>query len=420
MLFDLSSRNRDVLALVDCNNFYASCERVFAPALRGKPVVVLSNNDGCAIARSREAKALGVKMGQPYFEWKRLVDLHGIKVLSANFALYGDMSRRVMDVLRTFQPALEIYSIDEAFLPLEGVSGDLEAYGRMIRERVYQCTGIPVTVGISHIRTLAKAANRLAKDRGFSALGLLEPAAVDRWLEGLATQDVWGIGGKKSQWLAAHGCHNALQLKNAPDDWVRKNLSVMTLRTVFELRGIPCQDLEESPPSKKSIATTRSFAREMVDKSELGGLLVSFAAMAAEKMRAQGSAARAVQIFVQSSPFKPDYYGNSAVAVIPGGECYTPRLFGLVRGLLERIYRPGVSYKKAGVILLDLVTSGVDDADLFGTRAGHAREDRLMEVVDGLNGAVVWAPEMNAWPSVGRQERRSPKFTTRWPELLKV
>ncbi len=420
MLFDLSSKDCDTVALVDCNNFYASCERVFNPQLRGKPVVVLSNNDGCAIARSQEAKALGIKMGQPFYQWQKLVASHGVYALSANFALYGDMSYRVMEVLKEFSPEIEIYSIDEAFLSLAGMNIDLEEYGHRIRKRVYQCTGIPVSVGISRTKTLAKVANHLAKDNKLGSLCLLNEAATDQWLEGIPTREIWGIGSKKSEWLSAQGCLNALQLKNAPDAWVKKNLSVMTLRTVYELRGISCQEIEEGAVSKQSIATTRSFAHEIADKGELAGLVTSFVAMAAEKMRAQGSAARSVQVFVQSSPFKPEYYGNAAVGQIPSGDDYTPRLMGMVRRLLDRIYRPGVAYKRAGVVLMDLFKAGSGGADLFNSQGHNEREARLMEVVDRLGGDVVWAPEMNAWGSVGKQERRTPKFTTRWEDVLKV
>jgi DNA polymerase V len=420
MLFDLSSRDQKVIALVDCNNFYASCERVFNPKLRGKPVVVLSNNDGCAIARSREAKALGIKMGQPFFEWQKLVAQHDIGVFSANFALYGDMSHRVMEVLKEFSPDIEVYSIDEAFLSLDGMSIDFEEYGHLIKQRVYQCTGIPVTVGISRTKTLAKVANHLAKDRDIGSLCLLDEAVTDRWLEGIPTQEVWGIGGKRSAWLASKGIVSALQLKNAPDDWVRKNLSVMTLRTVYELRGIPCLAIEDSAPSKKSIATTRSFAHEVTDKEELTCLVASFVAIAAEKMRSQGSVARVVQVFIQSNPFKVNYYSNSAISEIPYGEGYTPRLMGMTRSLLERIYRPSIAYKRAGVVLMDFVKESVDVADLFEGRRYDEREARLMGVVDGLGGDVVWGPELTAWGSVGRQERRTPKFTTRWQEVLRV
>ena len=420
MLFDLSSKDRDTIALVDCNNFYVSCERVFNPRLRGKPVVVLSNNDGCAIARSQEAKALGIKMAQPFYQWQNLVGLHGIHVLSANFALYGDMSYRVMDVLKEFSPEIEVYSIDEAFLSLTGMNIDLEAYGHRIRERVYQCTGIPVCVGISRTKTLAKVANHLAKDKKWGSFCLLDEALTDHWLAGIPTREIWGIGARKSDWLAGQGCLNALQLKQAPDAWVKKNLSVMTLRTVYELRGVPCQDLEDGAISKQSIATTRSFAHEISEKGELAGVVTAFVAMAAEKMRAQGSAARGVQVFIQASPFKPGYYGNSAIGQIPDGDDYTPRLMKMVSLLLDRIYRPGVAYKRAGIVLMDLVKAGTGGEDLFKAQGHNQREARLMDVIDRLNGDVVWAPEMNAWGSVGKQERRTPRFTTRWQDVLKV
>lgn len=420
MLFDLSSKDQATLALVDCNNFYVSCERVFNPKLRGKPVVVLSNNDGCAIARSHEAKALGIKMGQPLYQWQRLAAVHGIHVLSANFALYGDMSYRVMEALKEFSPQIEIYSIDEAFLSLAGMPVDLEAYGHKIKQQVYQCTGIPVSVGISRTKTLAKVANHLAKDNNLGSLCLFDEQVTDQWLANIPTKEIWGIGAKKSAWLAAQGCWNALQLKKAPDAWVKKHLSVMTLRTVYELRGIACQDIEEDVALKKSIATTRSFAHEIADKEELAGLVSAFVAMAAEKMRAQGTVAKVLQVFIQSSPFKPGYYSPSAIGEVPSGSDYTPRLMALARRLLERIYRPGIAYKRAGVILMDLVKPDAEGADLFKEQGRSEREARLMAVVDRLDGAVVWAPAMNVWGGVGKQERRTPRYTTRWQDILKV
>jgi DNA polymerase V len=420
MLCDLSSRDQKVIALVDCNNFYASCERVFNPKLRDKPVVVLSNNDGCAIARSKEAKALGITMGQPFFEWQQLVRPHDIRVLSANFALYGDLSWRVMETLKEFSPEIEIYSIDEAFLSLNRMKVDLAEYGHRIKQRVYQCTGIPVSVGISRTRTLAKVANHLAKDRNLGSLCLLDEGATDRWLADIPTEKLWGIGRKKSAWLAAQGVLNALQLKNAPDEWVRRHLSVMTLRTVYELRGIACEALVENAPAKKSVATTRSFAGEVTDRAELAMLVASFVARAAEKMRSKGSAARVIQVFVQSSPFKPDYYSNSAVGEVPDGEGYTPRLMALTRRLLKRIYRPGVAYKRAGVILTDFVRANGGAADLFKERGREEKEARLMDVVDRMQGQVSWGSELTAWGIVGRQQKRTAKFTTSWPEVLKV
>ena len=422
MLFDLSSKDSEIVALVDCNNFYASCERVFDPGLRGKPVVVLSNNDGCAIARSQEAKALGIKMAQPFFEWEKLVVPNGIHVLSANFALYGDMSYRVMEVLKEFSPEMEIYSIDEAFLSLTRMNIDCEAYGHRIRQRVYQHTGIPVSVGISRTRTLAKVANHWAKDRRLGSVCLLDEKGTDLWLSQIPTGELWGVGRKKSAWLAGQGCLNALQLKNAPDAWVRKHLSVMTLRTVYELRGIPCADLDDDPAVKKSIATTRSFAHDITDKGELEALVSSFVAMAAEKMRAQGSTARMIQVFVQSSPFRPDYYSHAAVGKIPYGDGYTPRLVAMARGLLERIYRNGIAYKRAGVVLMDLSTSGGEAPDLFQGSCYSAKDARLMDVVDRLQGDVFWAPEMiaDATSSVCHQQRGTPRFTTRWQDILRV
>lgn len=422
MPFELSP-SRHVFALVDCNNFYASCERVFDPSLRGRPVVVLSNNDGCAIARSAEAKALGIAMGQPFFEWKHLAGPRGVRVFSANFTLYGDMSRRVMQTLAQFTPDLEVYSIDEAFLGLERLGlGDHAAFGRRVRETVLRHTGLPVSVGIARTKTLAKAANHLAKRRpaygGVCVLMGAEETA--RALAALPVREVWGIGRRKAAWLNERGVATARELVAQDDRWVRRHLSVATLRTVAELRGISCLGLEESAPGK-SIATTRTFGAELRGRAELESAVCAFTARAAEKLRGQGSLAGCLQVFVETSPFRPDYYSNSASSLLVPPTDYTPELLSRARRLAAQLFREGRSYRRAGALLLGLSPAGERQRELFYPEADDERRRRLMAAVDGLQGGVFFAAEgLHRMAGLVRQARRSGRFTTRWDELLSV
>jgi len=277
-----------IFALADCNNFYASCERVFAPALEKEPIVVLSNNDGCVVARSNEAKTLGIPMGVPVFQVQNLIQAHQIRVYSSNYTLYGDMSRRVMETLCQFTPALEIYSIDEAFLDLTGCrSQDLAGYGRTIRNTVKKWTGIPVSIGIARTKTLAKLANRLAKKSAKAAgvLDLTDSPYLPLALENTEIQDIWGVGPGFAKRLRQAGIQTALQLRDADDGWVRKHLGVVGLRTVYELRGISCYGLVLSPPGKKNIVVSKSFGRKSETLEELSEALAAYAARAAEKLR---------------------------------------------------------------------------------------------------------------------------------------
>ncbi|MBF0532215.1 MAG: Y-family DNA polymerase [Candidatus Omnitrophica bacterium] len=425
MLSSRLPRNPNIYALIDCNNFYASCERVFDPSLRGRPVVVLSNNDGCAIARSEEAKDLGIKMGQPFFEWERLAALHDIRVFSSNFALYGDMSHRVMTILRDFSPDLEIYSIDEAFLLLNGMNIDHEKYGREIRQRVLQWTGLPVSVGIALTKTLAKVANHIAKRQKFrgGVSCLLDAAVCDAVLAETPVQDLWGIGRQKMKLLNSYGIINALQLKDADDVWVKKHLSVMTLRTVYELRGISCVGFEQIPPDKKTIAATRSFGTEVSSFEELNESLAAYTARAAEKMREQDCGAGSMLIFVETSPFKENYYANSASIAINPVSGYTPVLMKYAAALLRQIYRDGKIYKRAGVILGDFQKADSGSYELFADTRREAQREKLMAALDGLNRQerqVVFGQEGLAKPWFMRQSRKSPSFSTRISECLKA
>lgn len=414
--------SRRVFALVDCNNFYASCERVFDPSLKARPVVVLSNNDGCAIARSQEAKDLGIKMGQPFFEWQHLQTSRGVKVLSANFTLYGDMSRRVMSILSQFAPEVEIYSIDEAFLSVESLDlKDYGSFGRDVRAKLLQLTGLPVSIGIAPTKTLAKAANHMAKKRPeFGGVCvLMEPTAIDRALAGLAVGDIWGIGRRKAQWLNAHGVLTARELIERDERWIQKHLSVVTWRTLEELKGISCLGLQQ-PQAGKSIATTRSFGVNVESCEVLEEAVSSFIACAAEKLRSQGSVAGSMQVFLETSPFRPDYYSNALTASFSATD-YTPELITRARGMIRRLYRGKRAYHRAGVVLLDISPGGARERDLFAYDEDPDKKDRLMSAVDGLQGQVFFAASgAKGMAGLVKQSRRSPRFTTRWDELLSV
>ena len=417
-----------VFALVDCNSFYVSCERVFSPALNKKPVVVLSNNDGCAISRSREAKDAGIAMGAPIFKCEDIVKKHGVKVFSANFVLYGDMSDRVMSVLSSFTPSLEIYSIDEAFLSLEGFEsyGYLD-YGRKIKAAVKERTGIPVSVGIASTKTLAKVANHMAKDNPDmgGVVYFTDEKDIDHWLERTPVKEIWGIGAEKASFLVRNGISNALQLKQAPDDWIRKHLTVVTLRTVHELRGIESLSFDEAEPDKKSIVTSRTFCHEVSSLEQMEEAVASYISKASEKMRHQGAMAGYVQIFIETNPFKGSYYRNSAGIDITPPTAYTPQLIAIARKLLSGIFKKGYCYKSCGVMLTDFTDEDRAQQDLFAPVYAQSSKQRLMKVLDRYNrsansGYLFFASEgaQKAWYM--KQAHRSQCYTTRWDELLEI
>ncbi|MEI7999194.1 MAG: Y-family DNA polymerase [Candidatus Omnitrophota bacterium] len=417
-----------VFALVDCNSFYVSCERVFNPALKDKPVVVLSNNDGCAISRSQEAKDIGIAMGAPIFKCEQLVKTHDVKVFSANFVLYGDMSARVMSTLSSFTPNLEIYSIDEAFLSLEGFeSYGYLSYGRKIRSSVKEQTGIPVSVGIAPTKTLAKVANHIAKDnpKMGGVFSFTDEEDINRWLEKTPVKEIWGIGHEKALFLNRHGIINALQLKQAPDEWIKKNLTVVTLRTVRELRGIESLIFEETQASKKSIVTSRTFGYEVSKASEMEEAVSAYVAKAAEKMRYQSAVAGYIQVFIETNPFKGSHYRNSASIDISPPTAYTPQLVMAAKELLSRIYKDGYRYKSCGVMLSNFSHEGLPQQDLFKPIYAQSSRQHLMKVVDGYNrlangGELFFASEGLGKPWYMKQAHKSKRFTTRWDELLEI
>ena len=417
-----------VFALVDCNSFYVSCERVFNPALKDKPVVVLSNNDGCAISRSKEAKDVGIAMGAPIFKCEHLVKQHDVKVFSANFVLYGDMSGRVMSTLSSFTPDLEIYSIDEAFLSLEGFEpyGYLD-YGRNIRSTVKEQTGIPVSVGIAPTKTLAKVANHIAKDnpKMGGVFCFTDEKDIDHWLEKTPVREIWGIGAEKALFLGRHGITNALQLKRAPCEWIKKQLTVMTLRTVQELRGTPCITLEEIEPNKKAIVTSRTFGYEVSGLSEMEGAISAYVSKAAEKVRCQSSVVGYIQVYIETNPFKGSYYRNSASIDISPPTAFTPQLVEIAKRLLSKIYKEGYRYKSCGVMLTNFSDERQVQQDLFLPVYSDSPKQRLMKVMDGYNrtansGQLFFAAEGAGKPWFMKQSHRSKRYTTRWDEILEI
>lgn len=416
-------------ALADCNNFYASCERVFDPSLIGRPVVVLSNNDGCVIARSNEAKALGIKMGEPAFKIKELIEKANVAVFSSNYTLYGDMSQRVMNTLASFTPDIEIYSIDEAFLGLHGFNYvDLMDYARHIRKTTMRNTGIPISLGLAPTKTLAKVANHIAKKQpqhqGVYMIAN-EQQRVDA-LKGFEIGEVWGIGRQYSKFLARYGVNTAYDFTRMPAGWVRHHMSVVGLRTQKELLGIPCIDLEHAAPPKKAIATTCSFGEMQTDLGYLSEAVASFAASCAQKLRKQQSVAQVVMVFAHTNYFRDDLpqYSASKTITLPVPTSSTMELIHYALIGLKSIFKPGFRYKKAGVIVTGISTNQHIQTSLFDS-IDREKHSKLMVVVDKLNDKYGRHTVKVAAQGAGRkwklrQERISPMYTTRWDDIITV
>jgi DNA polymerase V len=416
---------KEVFALVDCNNFYVSCERVFAPSLEGRPVVVLSNNDGCVVARSNEAKALGIGMGVPAFEVEDAIKKNNVEVFSSNYALYADMSSRVMETLSTFTPEIEIYSIDEAFLNLAGFGVPLADYGREIQRKVRQWTGMPVSVGIGTTKTLAKVANHIAK-RSAKAKGVLDltdSAYLSKALVKTPLEKVWNVGIKTAIKLKRAGLKTALDLSAADINWIRNKFGVVGVRTVYELRGVCCYPLEDNPPAKKSICVSRMFGRSVNSAEELKEAISSYASRAGERLRQEHLAAGLMTVFVTTSRFIEDRYFNSHTVAFPVATNNTMELIYNACGCIEKLYRKGCSFKKCGVTLSALVPEKKVQRNLFD---GVDREkyQRLMRAIDAankrLNSSVQWAVEGISKPWHVKFKRRSNRYTTCWDEVLEV
>jgi DNA polymerase V len=414
-------------ALIDCNNFYASCERAFRPGLRTRPVVVLSNNDGCVIARSAEAKALDIPMGAPYFKYRGMLARHKVEVFSSNYALYGDMSARVMRVLARFCPAVDVYSIDEAFADLSGVPGGAASFARRLRATVESWTGIPVSVGIGPTKTLAKLANRFAKGhaRCRGVFDFADSPAPDLVLRHTDIGEVWGIGRRHAKRLRALGIGDALAFRALDDAWVRKKMTVTGLHTLLELRGQPCLPLDAGPANRKTIVSSRSFGRPVTSLDELLEASALYMTRAAERLRGQEAVASLVQVSVETNAFRPGlpHYSNTAPVPLAVATSHTPTLIRAAHAGLRRIYREDFEFKKCGVMLsglepvngrwLSLLDLPPDDTP------DHAP---LMRAVDALNAR--WGRDTVTFAASGlggawrmRREMRSPRYTTVWEEL---
>ena len=415
----------DAVALVDCNTFYASCERVFRPDLAKKPVVVLSNNDGCIVAMSREAKEAGITGYSPFFKVRGLLETANASVFSSNYALYGDMSRRVMETLARFTPELEIYSIDEAFLNLTGFGKrDLAVYGREIRDTVYRWTGIPVSVGIGETKTLAKIATRLAKrsPKAAGSLNLVGSPHRERALAATEVGDVWGIGHRHARRLRGYGINTALDLARAEDGWVRKHLSVVGLRTVHELRGIPSVTLELVQAAKQQICVSRSFGTAVVTLPAMCEAVACYVAGASKKLRRQRQVAGAILVFVMTNRFKDGpQHNESVMARLPVATNGTRELTRYALDVTRSCFRQGYRYKKAGVVFLDLRPDNEVQTDLFDA-VDHTADHRVSGALDSINGrwgagTIRYAAEGIDKPWRTRFDLLSPHYTTRWDEI---
>ena len=410
-----------MLALVDCNSFYASCERVFNPKLNNRPVVVLSNNDGMVIAKSSEAKALGLDLGMAYFEIKDQLKQHNVAVYSSNYTLYGDMSQRVMATLRELTSDLEIYSIDEAFADLKGfMHRDLLQYGHEMRDTVKKWTGIPVSIGIAPSKTLCKVANKLAK-KAQGVLVLDTPAKIEAALLDYPIHDIWGIGYQRAKMLYQVGVRTAKQLRDLPDHWVRKKMSVTGLRLVHELRGIPCIPLEEFPPAKKQIICSRSYGYFIDTLKDAEEAMVYFATRAAERLRQQKLVTRDILVWMETSRFSGPYHRPVIVRNLPRLTHYTPDIIGATLAAVRKAFKPGLRYRKGGVMLLELTPAADRQFDMLMPR-NEEQLEKTMKALDSINHkygehTVFYAAAgMNQNLKMMRRFK-SPHYTTQWKEL---
>lgn len=411
-----------MIALVDCNNFYASCERLFQPRLQNRPIVVLSNNDGCVIARSDEAKELGIEMGAPSFLIESLLQQHNVSVFSSNYTLYGDLSDRVMTTLSQFADQLEVYSIDEAFLNLTAFRHhNLANYAHTIRNTVMQHIGIPVSIGIAPSKTLAKIANRLVKKKS-KQLGVYCIDTKEKMqfaLQLTPVKDIWGIGGQYTKLLTRNGFITAWDVSRAPEEWIRKNMSVTGQRMYNELNGTPCIAFEDMPPKKKMVCVARGFGKVLSEKNEVMEALANFTAMVAAKLRSEQLAANTIQIFVQTNAHRnnePQYY-RSLTIQLPEATNSTNELIRHAKEGLETIYRPGYNYNKTGCTAMELIPAAEVQYNIFDTE-NRARNSQLMKVVDIVNrsfgkNAVRFALQGFGTRWKLRQLKLSPCYTTR-------
>jgi len=381
-----STQHTRKIALIDCNSFYVSCERLFNPKIRKRPVVVLSNNDGCIISRSNEAKALGIKMGEPYFKEKEIIVKNNVQVFSSNYSLYGDISRRVMRTLKRFNSDIEIYSIDEAFLDLSNFSdNEIEDVGHEIRSTVLKWTGIPTSIGIAKTKTLSKVANHIAKKKQSGVVSLIGIENIDPILEKVEVNDIWGIGKQLTKFYHKNGIYNAKQLKNKSNTWIKKSSSVLGSRTAMELRGISCIDLETTTSKRKSCVVSRSFGQRVESFQELKEAVANYSLNASEKIRSEALVAKSLTIFIRTSPFQSRYgfYSNSKTIDFPIATNNSIEIVKAALSGLETIFKNGYRYQKAGVMLSHL-TSSNGGKNLFSSERDE-KINSLMKSIDNTN-----------------------------------
>ena len=419
------NNNKKKIALIDCNSFYVSCERLFNPKIKNVPVVVLSNNDGCVISRSTEAKKIGIKMGEPYFKVKELVKKNNVQIFSSNYSLYGDLSRRVMKVLKGFSDKIEIYSIDEAFIDLSHIKDEnIEDYGKKIRERVLKWTGIPTSVGISCTKTLSKVANHVAKKNKNGVIFLKDN--IDDVLKNFDISDIWGVGRQLSKLYIKNGINNAYKLKNISNSWVKKSTNVLGAKTVMELRGIPCINLETEETKRKSCCVSRSFGRKVESLNKLKESITTHCLNAAEKIRNDDQATRSITVFIRTSPFDKNrkYYSNSLTIDLPVATNNSLELVKVAIEGLKKIYKYGYFYQKAGVILSKLSEAGEKNLNLL-TPILENKSQTLMKAIDVTNAkygrnviSVAQAGINNSWKM--RREHSSKIDTASFDSLPKI
>ena len=374
------------IALIDCNSFYVSCERLFNPKIRKKPVVVLSNNDGCIISRSTEAKALGIKMGEPYFKAKEIILKNNVQVFSSNYSLYGDLSRRVMRTLKRFNVDIEIYSIDEAFLDMTNFSDkEVEEVGKEIRSTILQWTGIPTSIGIAQTKTLSKVANHIAKKKKTGVTSLIGLENIDPILEKVEINDVWGVGRQLTKFYNKNGIYNAKQLKNKSNTWIKKNSNVLGSRTAMELRGVPCIDLEKTPSKRKSCVVSRSFGKRVEKLQEMKEAVANYSLNASEKIRSESLNAKSITIFIRTSPFQSrfGYYSSSKTIDFPIATDNSIEIVKAAIEGLESIFKNGYRYQKAGIMLTGLSNSN-EGENLFSSEKDK-KIGNLMRSIDKTN-----------------------------------
>lgn len=422
-------KNKTIFALIDCNNFYASCERVFRPELENVPIAVLSNNDGCIIARSQEVKDLGIPMGIPAFKNENLFRKHGIKVFSSNYTLYADMSNRVMNTIADFCPDIEVYSIDESFIELSSFRNrDLTAYMQEIRKKIHQTTGIPVSIGIASTKTLAKIANHIAKkNKQYNGVfNLLAEKDIDRVLVRVPVDDVWGIGRQYSKFLIDNNIFTAYDLKKSNDEWIDKYLTSVGHKTVLELRGKSCIDLDMIIAPKKGIVSSKSFGKPVSTLQEMEEAVATYTTTAVKKLRNQNSVASIISVFISTNRFKETpQYNNNASFKFTNPTAYTPDFIEVALKILRRIYRRGFLYKKAGVMITDISSEENVPYDIFTPLYLDTPQKDIMKVVDKINNTM--GENTLFYGSLGiknkwqmRRNLLSPKYTTSWKDIPKV